>query len=104
MSTKAERIRFGKLTEMGCILCRHLGTPGTLPEIHHLRSGQGLGQRAPYERTIPLCPGHHRYGGIGFHGMGKRAFEAMYGVTEMDLLDMTNKLLEGAECKMALGN
>lgn len=93
--TKAERIRFGLLTEMGCVLCRHLGTPGTIPEIHHLRSGQGLGQRAKHERTIPLCPAHHRQNGVGFHGMGRRAFEAEYGVTEMDLLEMTNNIIGG---------
>lgn len=91
--TRAERIRFGKLAEMGCILCHHLGTPGTPPEIHHLRSGQGMSQRAPYDRTIPLCPIHHR-SKQGFHGMGKRAFEAAYGVSELDLLAMANGLLE----------
>ena len=99
--TKAERIRYGKLADMGCVLCRHLGAPGTPSEIHHLRSGQGLGQRAKHDRTIPLCPAHHRQGGIGFHGMGKRAFESAYGVTEMDLLDMTNKILGETECKTA---
>lgn len=90
--TKADRIRFGKLTEMGCILCRHIGTPGTPPEIHHLRDGQGMSQRAPHHETIGLCAYHHR-GQDGYHGMGKRRFEAKYGVTERQLLDMTNQLL-----------
>ena len=91
--TKADRIRYGRLTEMGCVLCHHLGTPGTPPEIHHLRSGQGLSQRAKPDRTIPMCPEHHR-GQSGFHGMGKRAFEAAYGLTEMELLDMTNAIID----------
>lgn len=90
--TRADRIRFGKLAEMGCILCRHLGTPGTPPEIHHLRDGQGMSQRAPHDRTIPLCAYHHR-SKEGYHGMGKRGFEATYGVSELDLLAMTDKLL-----------
>lgn len=90
--TKAERIRFGKLTEIGCILCRHIGTPGTPAEIHHLRSGQGMSQRAPHDRTIPLCAYHHR-SKEGYHGLGKRGFEATYGVTEIDLLEMANGLL-----------
>lgn len=89
---RAARIRFGKLADMGCILCHHLGTPGTSAEIHHLRDGQGMSQRAPDERTIPLCYIHHR-SDRGFHGMGKRAFEAEYGVTERDLLAMANGLL-----------
>lgn len=88
-----ERIRFGKLAEMGCILCRHLGTPGTPAEIHHLREGMGIGQRAKNDRTIPLCPTHHR-SSTGFHGLGKRAFESAYGVSELDLLAMTEKELE----------
>lgn len=90
--TKADRIRFGKLTEMGCILCRHLGTPGTPPEIHHLRSGQGMSQRAPHDLTIPLCAYHHR-SSEGYHGLGRRGFEATYGVSEADLLAMVNQIL-----------
>lgn len=90
--TRAERVRFGKLAELGCVLCHHLGTPGTSAEIHHLRDGQGMGQRAPSDLTIPLCHIHHR-SDRGFHGMGKRAFEAAYGVSERDLLEITNKFL-----------
>ena len=90
--TKADRIRYGKLVEMGCILCRHLGTPGTPPEIHHLRDGHGMSQRAPNNLTIGLCAWHHR-SKEGFHGMGKRGFEATYNVTERELLDMTDGLL-----------
>lgn len=90
---RAERIRFGKLVDMGCILCWHLGTPGTSAEIHHLRDGQGMSQRAPNDLTVPLCHIHHR-GPQGYHGLGKRAFEALYGVSERDLLDMTNSILE----------
>lgn len=77
---------------MGCILCRHTGTPGTPSEVHHLRDGQGMGQRAPNNLTIPLCAYHHRGPG-GYHGMGKRGFESVYGVTERELLVMTDELL-----------
>lgn len=88
---KADK-RLAKLVDMGCILCRHLGYPGTPAELHHLRHGQGMGQRSPNDKAIFLCPEHHR-GQTGYHGMGKRAFEKAYGVTELDLLDMTNRLL-----------
>lgn len=94
--TKSERIRFGKLAEMGCVLCHHLGTPGTPAEIHHLRSGQGMSQRAPHDLTIPLCAYHHRHK-EGYHGLGKRGFEATYGVSELDLLEMANGLLENTQ-------
>ena len=90
--TRAARIRFGKLADMGCILCRHIGKPGTPAEIHHLRDGQGMGQRAPDDLTIPLCPFHHRGPG-GYHGLGKRRFESLYELTERDLLEATNAIL-----------
>lgn len=86
------RIRFGKLAEIGCVLCHHLGTPGTPAEIHHLRDGQGMSQRAPHDLTIGLCAYHHR-GPEGYHGMGKRRFEAVYGLTERDLLVSANRLI-----------
>ena len=87
-----ERIRFGKLADMGCVLCHHLGTPGTPAEIHHLRDGQGMSQRAPHDLTIGLCAYHHR-SSEGYHGLGKRRFEAVYGVTERDLLAKADRLI-----------
>ena len=90
--TRAERVRFGKLADMGCVLCHHLGTPGTPAEIHHLRDGQGMSQRAPHDQTIGLCAYHHR-GPEGYHGLGKRGFEAVYGVTERDLLAKADRLI-----------
>ena len=81
-----------KLAELGCILCRHFGIEDTPAEIHHLRARQGLSQRADDADAIPLCYEHHR-GQSGFHGLGRRAFERRYGVTEDELL---------AEAKAAL--
>lgn len=81
---KAEREYLSKLIELGCILCRRLGYGPTPAEIHHLREGQGLSQRASHFDAIPLCAEHHR-GDTGLHGMGRRAFEAHYGVTERSL-------------------
>lgn len=89
---KVEREHLNAVVTIGCILCARLGTPGTPAEIHHLRDGQGMGQRAPHSQTIPLCYAHHR-GAIGYHGLGKRAFEAMHGVTERELLSDTRKIM-----------
>ncbi len=83
--TNTEHRFLDTIAAQGCILCRHLGYPGTPAEIHHLRSGMGAGQRNTNENVIPLCPEHHR-GSTGYHGLGRRAFERMYGVTELDLL------------------
>ena len=69
-----------RVAALGCIIC---GQPA---EIHHLREGMGMGQRAPDSRAIPLCPRHHRTGGHGvaYHA-GRRAWEQQYGSPE-DLL------------------
>jgi len=90
--------RFGKLVELGCIACRIDGFGYSPPEIHHLRDGQGMGQRAPDDDTIPLCPRHHRHGYRhepfipGFHSHPK-LFKERYG-TERELLEKVNDQLE----------
>lgn len=75
-----------RVAAIGCILCRRLGYYGTPASIHHIRDGQGMGQRAKDAEAIPLCWEHHQ-GATGYHGLGKRAFEAQYGLTERDLLE-----------------
>lgn len=49
--------------------------------------------RADDMLTVPLCPEHHA-GGSGLHGMGVKAFERTYRLTELDLLAMTLEALE----------
>ncbi|MEZ2742652.1 Ref family recombination enhancement nuclease [Paenalcaligenes hominis] len=88
--TKTERKHLSQVAEQGCILCRYLGYGPTPAEIHHLRHGMGMAQRNSNYNVIPLCPEHHR-GATGFHGLGRRAFERTYGVTELDLLAMSQK-------------
>jgi hypothetical protein len=77
-----------RLAALGCILCDHLGTPGTPAEIHHLREGVGAAQRSSDWTAIPLCPEHHR-GNAGLHGLGVRGFATRYRLDELDLLAMT---------------
>lgn len=85
--TKAERAHLNRLVFSGCILCRLLGYGPSPAEIHHVRTGTGAGRRASHFDTLPLCPEHHR-GNTGLHGMGRKAFERHYGVTEIELLQM----------------
>lgn len=88
MTTKAEKEHFRKVAELGCSLCRFLGNEGTIPELHHIRRA-GIRSQSP---VIPLCPFHHRGNG-GIHGMGRKAFEREYKVTEEELLERTMELL-----------
>ena len=97
-SPKARSIRFFKLVDMGCIACKIDGFGYTVPEIHHLRDGQGMGQRAPDTDTIPLCAPHHRGMGLkmnsgipGLHSHPKK-FRERYG-SERELLSSVNEEL-----------
>lgn len=42
MSTAAEKRHMGKVAEVGCILCHHLGLGATPAHVHHIREGQGI--------------------------------------------------------------
>lgn len=91
--TKDERKYLSAVAELGCIICRRLGYMGTPAEIHHVRGmGLGMGVRSSHYQTIPLCPEHHR-GNAGYHGMGRKAFERRYSVTEAELVDQVRSLL-----------
>lgn len=92
MSIAAKR-RLDRVAGLGCILCRHLGNGYTPAEIHHLREGQGMSQRASDWIVAPLCPEHHR-GRTGVHGLGTRGFAMRYKLDELDLLAMTLEALE----------
>ena len=88
MSTKAQKEHYGKLADLGCILCIRLGYgEGSPAEIHHIRRA-GKRVNAP---VIPLCPEHHR-GNSGIHGLGRKGFERKYGLTEEELLEQANNL------------
>lgn len=72
---------------LGCVVCRNLGYGASPAEIHHIRTGQGIAQRADHKKTLPLCAPHHRTGGHGvaIHA-GQKTWERNYG-TETELLD-----------------
>ena len=92
MTTIADRIYMGKVAELGCAICRMLGYGQTPAEVHHQRTGTGAGKRASDRNTVPLCPTHHR-GNVGLHGMGRKAFERHYGVTELELVEQTRRAI-----------
>jgi hypothetical protein len=90
--TQAECQHLSKVTELGCIVCFHQGQD-TPAEVHHMRSGLGMSQRATSFRVLPLCPIHHRIGGrgIAFHA-GRRSWETRFG-SEEELLAQLHALL-----------
>ena len=84
-ATAAEKRHMERVASLGCAIC---GTPA---QVHHIREGQGIGQRASHFLTIPLCQFHHT-GGLGIHS-DPRKFRNLYG-SELYLLAQTIKKLE----------
>jgi hypothetical protein len=91
MSNAAKR-HMGRVAAAGCCLCRHLGYGSTPAEVHHLKEECGAGQRQSDFLVVGLCPEHHR-GGTGLHGLGRKAFERTYKLSELDLLALTLEAL-----------
>lgn len=88
--SKASKEHMGRVADLGCILCKHLGWGPTPAEVHHLFDSAARSDWL----CAPLCPEHHR-GSTGFHGMGQRKFERVYRMTEADLLAKTIEALHG---------
>lgn len=58
--TKAEKQRIDRMLQLGCIACR-LDGRFNLAEVHHMNLDGKAGQkRLGHDKTIPLCPWHHR--------------------------------------------
>ena len=90
---RKSRLHFDQVAQIGCIVCalRSIFSPA---EIHHIRSGVGMGQKAHYAKVLPLCPRHHRTGGYGvaFYA-GPRAWTNTFGPEE-ELLNLVEKILQ----------
>ena len=85
---KDEREHLAKVASLGCVICGLRQT-----EVHHLRSGMGMGQRSSHFRTIPLCSKCHRTGGFGvaYHA-GPREFQRNFGTEEELLKKVLDKI------------
>ena len=80
MSNSAEKAYIGRVADLGCIVCQ---SPA---QVHHIREGQGMAQRASNYLVIPLCQEHHT-GSLSIHA-SPRQFKAIYG-DELHLLAET---------------
>ena len=78
--------------ELGCIVCRMRGFPGSPAEIHHV---DGKTKPDAHMKVLPLCYHHHRGGNdsepISRHPY-KRRFQEAYG-SEKHLLTEVSSLL-----------
>ena len=84
----SQKEHLNQVASLGCLLCKHLSLGNSPAQIHHIREGQGMSQRASNFLVVPLCPEHHT-GNSGLHGLGERGFYTRYKLSELDLLAMT---------------
>ena len=85
--TATEKRHLDRIAAMPCALC------GASPvHVHHIRAGQGMGERASHFLTIPLCPECHQ-GKEGIHGN-----RALLKVRKVDELGLLAKTIEGLTC------
>ena len=91
MKRKTDRKLLDRVAGIGCVVCLIHHEAYSPACIHHLRDGQGMGQRAGDDCAIPLCHYHHQ-GAEGIHTLGTRTWQAKYGA-ERDLLDRVRQEL-----------
>lgn len=79
MSTAAGKRHMTRIKRMGCVVC---GAPPP-SYAHHIRTGQGMSQRASDFLTLPLCYECHQ-GKSGIHG--DRSAWRLRKLSELDAL------------------
>lgn len=87
MTTTAEKRHMARVAALPCACCGDEGV-----QVHHLREGHGMGQRASHWLTVPLCPECHT-GPLGLHG--DRTMMRLRKLDELDLLADTIRRLAG---------
>ncbi|SCX93549.1 hypothetical protein SAMN05216420_101381 [Nitrosospira sp. Nl5] len=85
--SKAARNHMDKVAQLPCVICLYkLGVETRPVHVHH--------DTVPADdfAVAALCPEHHQ-GSTGVHGLHRRAFKAMWRLTDTDLLAMTNRAI-----------
>lgn len=95
MATAEEKRYRGSVARRGCCVCRRLGydVDDTPALIHHQIHGRGGWGKASEYRTIGLCPHHHADSKEGVHALNAELFYDMYGFSEMELIEETQRAL-----------
>lgn len=81
MKNKEKRY-LDKVAQLPCACC---GAHGV--NVHHIREGQGVSQRASHYLTIPLCYDCHQDKRLGIHG--ERINWKIRKMSELDALAKT---------------
>lgn len=93
--TKQESEWMDSVANFGCILTYFkTGISGTPCAVHHLLTGRIPGRRPGHLMTIGLAPHYHQYGPEALHCIGLEPWQALHGITEIELLKLTKELLK----------
>ena len=91
-ATADERNHMGRVADLPCVLCERLGQEQwSRTTVHHVREGQGGGQRADHFLTVALCQDCHQDSRLGMHG--DRTLLQIAKCDELDLLADTYRAL-----------
>lgn len=90
-SSKAER-HMARVAQVPCVLCTYMGLGESPAQVHHLKFGTGVSDRASDWLVIPLCYEHHQ-GPSGVHMLKEKGLRLRYNLSEVDLLAMTIEAL-----------
>jgi len=85
VASKKEKKWMDMVAELPCACCGEHGV-----QLHHIREGLGMAQRASNFLVIPLCPPCHT-GPSGVHG--DRSMMRIKKLTELDMLASTIEAL-----------
>ena len=93
--SRADKMLWDQLCQLGCIACRKDGRLNTWVSIHHI---DGRTKPGAHQKVLPLCAGHHQKGtgAVGLVAVhpDKAEFERIYGQQEQ-LLGECLQLLKG---------
>lgn len=91
-ATAAEKRHMARVAALRCVLCERLQLdPIGKVDVHHLREGQGMAQRASNWLVAALCHERCHQGTRGVHG--DRSLLKQAKCTELDLLAWTLEAL-----------
>jgi len=90
---KNKKAYMDRVANLGCVVCKTLFNTFEPAQVHHIREGQGMAQRASDWLIVPLCPACHT-GPQGLHG--DRSMMRIAKLEELDLLALTIEALHEA--------
>lgn len=88
-----DKKRMADIHNIPCSLSYLKGWTQTSKTICHHKHGMGLGLKVSDLLTMSLAENHHHVGNQAFHNIGREAWEKMHGVTQDELIEVTNNLI-----------